>query len=89
MRAGYSVFLAARLDLRATDGRQRLTSAEDWSHYVRLLSVKDPHAREFYETEALRGGWSIRQSKPSGSVTFLAGLDIAAVVFNVPSTGRF
>ena len=32
-----------------------------WSAYVRLLSVKDEHAREFYETEALRGGWSVRQ----------------------------
>lgn len=27
-----------------------------WSHYVRLLSVKTLEAREFYETEALRGG---------------------------------
>ena len=32
-----------------------------WSHYVRLLSVKDVQARAFYETEALRGGWSVRQ----------------------------
>ena len=32
-----------------------------WSAYVRLLSVKNRHAREFYETEALRGGWSVRQ----------------------------
>jgi len=32
-----------------------------WSAYVRLLSVKNEHAREFYETEALRGGWSVRQ----------------------------
>ena len=32
-----------------------------WSAYVRLLSVKNIKAREFYETEALRGGWSIRQ----------------------------
>jgi predicted nuclease of restriction endonuclease-like (RecB) superfamily len=32
-----------------------------WSHYVRLLSVKDVVARSFYETEALRGGWSVRQ----------------------------
>jgi predicted nuclease of restriction endonuclease-like (RecB) superfamily len=32
-----------------------------WSAYVRLLSVKDIHARQFYETEALRGGWSVRQ----------------------------
>lgn len=32
-----------------------------WSAYVRLLSVKNAHARQFYETEALRGGWSVRQ----------------------------
>src|SRR5690606_37241733 len=32
-----------------------------WSAYVRLLSVKDGNARRFYETEALRGGWSVRQ----------------------------
>jgi len=32
-----------------------------WSAYVRLLSVKDAYARRFYETEALRGGWSVRQ----------------------------
>lgn len=32
-----------------------------WSAYVRLLSVKDEHARQFYEAEALRGGWSVRQ----------------------------
>jgi predicted nuclease of restriction endonuclease-like (RecB) superfamily len=32
-----------------------------WSHYVRLLSIKNPLSREFYEAEALRGGWSVRQ----------------------------
>ena len=32
-----------------------------WSAYVRLLSVKNMRAREFYEAEALRGGWSVRQ----------------------------
>jgi predicted nuclease of restriction endonuclease-like (RecB) superfamily len=32
-----------------------------WSHYVRLMSVEKPHARAFYETEAIRGGWSVRQ----------------------------
>jgi predicted nuclease of restriction endonuclease-like (RecB) superfamily len=32
-----------------------------WSHYVRLLSVEKPEARAFYETEALRGGWTVRQ----------------------------
>ena len=32
-----------------------------WSAYVRLLSVKNKNARGFYETEALRVGWSVRQ----------------------------
>jgi len=32
-----------------------------WSHYTRLLSVDKPHARAFYEAEAIRGGWSVRQ----------------------------
>ncbi|HBR22072.1 MAG TPA: DUF1016 domain-containing protein [Nitrospiraceae bacterium] len=32
-----------------------------WSHYVNFLSVKNPEARAFYEKEALRGGWSVRQ----------------------------
>ena len=32
-----------------------------WSHYVSLLSVKKEFARKFYESESLRGGWSVRQ----------------------------
>ena len=32
-----------------------------WSHYVRLLTVVDPKAREYYEREAFQGGWSVRQ----------------------------
>lgn len=32
-----------------------------WSHYRALLSVKNPLGRQFYETEALRGGWTVRQ----------------------------
>ena len=32
-----------------------------WSAYVRLLSVKNEQARAFYETEALRCGWTVRQ----------------------------
>lgn len=34
-----------------------------WSHYVKLLSVEDEKARKFYEEEALKGGWSVRQLK--------------------------
>ena len=32
-----------------------------WTAYVRLLSVENKDARKFYEEEALRGGWSVRQ----------------------------
>lgn len=32
-----------------------------WSQYVRLMAVENPQARAFYESEAIRGGWSVRQ----------------------------
>src|SRR6266446_3086088 len=32
-----------------------------WSHYVRLMALSSEEARHFYETEALRCGWSVRQ----------------------------
>lgn len=33
-----------------------------WSHYVMLVRrIKDDEARKFYEAEALRSGWSVRQ----------------------------
>ena len=34
---------------------------QSWSTYVLLLSVRTAPARTFYETEALRCGWSVRQ----------------------------
>lgn len=39
-----------------------------WSHYVRLLSVEKPLARVFYESEAIRGGWSVREETLSGTL---------------------
>ena len=32
-----------------------------WSAYTKLLAVKNVRAREFYEKEALREGWTVRQ----------------------------
>lgn len=32
-----------------------------WTHYVRLLRVRNSLARDFYAREALAGGWSVRQ----------------------------
>jgi len=47
----------ASLDLSSLAGSFPLT----WSHYVHLMSVPNPRARAFYEAEAIRGGWSVRQ----------------------------
>jgi len=32
-----------------------------WSHYVLLLAVRNDLGRQFYEAEAVRGGWTVRQ----------------------------
>ncbi len=32
-----------------------------WSHYVRLMVLDEPEKREFYEDEAHRAAWSVRQ----------------------------
>ncbi len=34
-----------------------------WSHYVLLLTVKDPDERSFYEIEATNSGWSVPELK--------------------------
>lgn len=34
-----------------------------WSHYVLLLSIKDPEERSFYEIEAASENWSLRELK--------------------------
>jgi predicted nuclease of restriction endonuclease-like (RecB) superfamily len=41
-----------------------------WSHYVRLMSVSDPPARAFYESESIAGGWSVRQLSRQISTQF-------------------
>ena len=42
-----------------------------WTHYVHLLRrSRSPEARAFYETEALRGGWSVRQLDRQMSTLF-------------------
>jgi DUF1016 N-terminal domain len=56
-------FLAHRGKFQTMSGKSRTAPLFplSWSHYVRLLSVKDDGACQFYEQEALRGGWSVRQ----------------------------
>jgi predicted nuclease of restriction endonuclease-like (RecB) superfamily len=57
---------SGKSDLRKLSARFPLP----WSHYVRLLKVDKPEARKFYETEALRGGWSVRQLDRQVSTLF-------------------
>jgi predicted nuclease of restriction endonuclease-like (RecB) superfamily len=65
--SGKSHTLSGKSEIsQTTSGLSRLTTIAQrfplpWSHYVRLLTVAEPEAREFYEAEALRGGWSVRQ----------------------------
>jgi predicted nuclease of restriction endonuclease-like (RecB) superfamily len=46
-------------------GQRKIISpfALSWSHYVLLLTVKDPDERSFYEIEAARESWSIPELK--------------------------
>lgn len=41
-----------------------------WSVYVRLLSIKNKQSRSFYEAEALRGGWTVKQLNRQISTQF-------------------
>jgi predicted nuclease of restriction endonuclease-like (RecB) superfamily len=53
-------YLAYRHKVQTASGQSLPSLVLSWSHYVRLLTVSDPAAREYYETEAIRGGWSVR-----------------------------
>jgi predicted nuclease of restriction endonuclease-like (RecB) superfamily len=55
--AGKSEALSRESELLVVAGRFRLS----WSHYVLLARARSAPAREFYEAEALRGGWTVRQ----------------------------
>lgn len=46
---------------RFTTPAQRFVSALSFSHIRELLSIEDPLVRFFYETECIRGTWSVRE----------------------------
>src|SRR6185437_1012320 len=50
---------AKLVDVSPEQGHSRFP--RPWSHYTWLLAVRNENARCFYESEALRGGWTIRQ----------------------------
>jgi predicted nuclease of restriction endonuclease-like (RecB) superfamily len=55
--SGQSLALSSDLPLEKLQQRFPLS----WSHYSLLLGLKSAQARAFYETEALRGGWTFKQ----------------------------
>ncbi len=61
MRAFYLAYAQKVQTVSAQLDAPSLLFPLPWSHYVRLLAVRSDTARAFYETEALRGGWSGRQ----------------------------
>ncbi|QEM69629.1 DUF1016 domain-containing protein [Geobacter sp. FeAm09] len=42
---------------------QKPSFALSWSHYVLLLTIRNPEERSFYEIEAARSGWSVPELK--------------------------
>jgi predicted nuclease of restriction endonuclease-like (RecB) superfamily len=63
---GKSEILQSVIGKSSTGAVERLSPVAQalplpWTHYVRLLRVRNSHAREFYVREALAGGWSVRQ----------------------------
>lgn len=61
---------SARAAVRPPRGRnivsfppQRLVGSLSFSHFVELCSVVDPVQRAFYESECMRGNWSVRELK--------------------------
>jgi predicted nuclease of restriction endonuclease-like (RecB) superfamily len=63
---GKSEILQSVIGISSMDAVDRLSPVAralplPWTHYVRLLRVRNSNAREFYAREALSGGWSVRQ----------------------------
>lgn len=62
MRLFYLMYpIAQTLSAQFEDEKEWPVFPLPWSHYVRLLSVSNSEARAYYEDEAIRGGWSVRQ----------------------------
>jgi transposase len=49
-----------QIDIQTLSGQFDVPFPLSWSHYVRLLTITVDAARAYYEYEALRGGWSVR-----------------------------
>jgi hypothetical protein len=48
---------------QSLSGKSRSPFTLSWTHYVLLLTIKDPDERSFYEIEATNAGWSVPELK--------------------------
>ncbi len=48
---------------QARSAKPRFPFTLSWSHYVLLLTIKDPDERNFYEIEAAKENWSLSELK--------------------------
>lgn len=48
---------------QSPSGKSRCPFTLSWTHYVLLLTIKDPDERSFYEIEATNAGWSVPELK--------------------------
>ncbi len=48
---------------QSPSGKSRGPFTLSWTHYVLLLTIKDPDERSFYEIEATNAGWSVPELK--------------------------
>ncbi len=56
---------------RSSPSQPAFPSSLSWSHHLLLLRVANPQARAFYEIEAAREGWSVRElERQIGSLLF-------------------
>lgn len=58
---GGSTMISAPAVRKSSSFPTTSTLSLSWTHYTCLLRLEKETARDFYETEALHGGWSVRQ----------------------------
>ncbi len=61
--AGISETVSRKSQKALTGARQITLNNLSWSHYCELLSIEDENARAFYQIEASRNNWSVRELK--------------------------
>lgn len=67
-----------------------------WSHYLKLMRIKDQNERSFYEIESYKNNWSLRQLQRQYDSALYARLPLsknkAGLLYNIPYlriTSRF